>query len=602
MLKNFLSSIKRHRIISAIILIAIFGIGYYAYTKSNNNSSETRYVLAAVEKGMLIVSVSGSGQVSVLNQIDVKPKVSGDLTYVGVQKGQEVKAGTILAQINSQDAQKTIRDAQENLDSAKLSLQKLLNPPDQLSLLQAQNTLTQAKESKQKAEDDLVKTYDDSFNTIANAFLDLPGVMAGLHDIIYGSDLAIGVWNADFYASAANFYDEKAIQYKDTLYESYNKARVSYDKNFSDYKSANRFSQTDIIESLAIETYDTTKDIAQAVKDANNLIQFYKDKMTEHGLKPMTLSDTHLASLNSYTGKTNSHIGSLLSIKSSIQSGKQSIINYARTIEEKTQSLANVLAGPDSIDLQSQQMTIRQRENALSDAKQKLADYSVYAPFDGIIAEATVKKGDAVSAGTTIATMITKQKIAEISLNEIDAAKVKDGQKVTLTFDAIENLTISGQVLEIDALGTVTQGVVSYNVKIGFDTQDDRIKPGMSVSAAIVTDVKQNVLSVPNSAIKTTSGVAYVQILDQPTQNSAQSAAAGQSASVSQGITSLIPPRQQQVEIGISNDTTTEIISGLKEGDQIVVRTVSPTTQTTTQTAPSLFGGGGGAGSVRALR
>ena len=98
--------------------------------------------------------------------------------------------------------------------------------------------------------------------------------------------------------------------------------------------------------------------------------------------------------------------------------------------------------------------------------------------------------------------LITKQKIAEISLNEVDAAKVKVGQKVTLTFDAIDGLSITGEVSEIDALGTVSQGVVTYGVKIAFDTQDERVKSGMSVSAAIITDVKQNVLLVPNAAVK----------------------------------------------------------------------------------------------------
>ena len=73
-------------------------------------------------------------------------------------------------------------------------------------------------------------------------------------------------------------------------------------------------------------------------------------------------------------------------------------------------------------------------------------------------------------------------------------------------------------------------------------------------------------------------------MFDQPIQNPS-----------SQGVTSDIPPRQQVVQIGISNDTETEIISGLKEGDQIIIRTVtaSAAKPATTQ-APSLFGTGGG--------
>jgi hypothetical protein len=168
-------------------------------------------------------------------------------------------------------------------------------------------------------------------------------------------------------------------------------------------------------------------------------------------------------------------------------------------------------------------------------------------------------------------------------LNEVDVAKIKADQKATLTFDAIEGLTISGAVAEINTIGTVSQGVVSYTVKIGFDTQDDRIKPGMSVSAAIITNMKQDVLTIPNNAIKMQGTERYVELFDTPLPT----------ATDTQGVASSAAPRRQTVETGISNDTMTEIVSGLKEGEQIVTRTIT-STQTTTQTAPSLFSTGGG--------
>jgi HlyD family secretion protein len=105
-----------------------------------------------------------------------------------------------------------------------------------------------------------------------------------------------------------------------------------------------------------------------------------------------------------------------------------------------------------------------------------------------------------------VATLITKQKIAQVSLNEVDITKIKSGQKVNITFDAIENLNITGQVLDVDLVGTVSQGVVSYNVKIGLDIDDERIKSGMSVSASIITDIRQDVVSVPVTANKNPCG------------------------------------------------------------------------------------------------
>jgi multidrug efflux pump subunit AcrA (membrane-fusion protein) len=167
-------------------------------------------------------------------------------------------------------------------------------------------------------------------------------------------------------------------------------------------------------------------------------------------------------------------------------------------------------------------------------------------------------------------------------MNEVDVAKIKLGQKATIAFDAIEDLTMTGTVAEIDTIGAVSQGVVSYNIKITFDTEEALIKPGMSVSASIITDSKTDVLIIPSSAIKTQGTAKYVQMFSIPLVASAIS---------SQGTPSTEMPNQINVEIGISDDTSTEIISGLKEGDQIISRIITTSTTTTTQ-ASSLLGGG----------
>ncbi len=598
-MKNLLKKILERKLLSGAIAIALVAGSYFGYTKIFSDGGIVRYATAQAQKGTLIVSLSGTGQVSVSNQVDIKPKASGDVVYVGVKNGQEVKAGALIAQLDARDAQKAVRDAETNLESAKLSLEKLKEPADTLSTLQAENALAQAQQSKQKAEEDLKKAYEDGFNTIANAFLDLPGVMAGLQDMLFSSTLGGGgQWNIDYYANIVQNYDDGvALRLRDDVHTKYRAAREAYDKNFTDYKSASRFSDEKTIEQLITQTYDTTKLIAEAVKSTNNLIQFYQDKLTERNFKPVAGSDTHLASLSSYTGTTNSNLLSLLSIKTTIQTSEDAIVNADRSIAEKTESLAKLKAGTDVLDIQSSELTVKQRENALLDAKEKLADYYVRAPFAGVIAETDVQKGDLVSPASVLAMLITRQKFAEVSLNEVDVAKVKVGQKATLTFDAIPDLTIAGQVSEIDTVGTASQGVVTYNIKIAFDTQDERVKPAMSVSAAIVTEAKPNVLLVPNSAVKSQGGVSYVEMVGGDDRNIALAANAS-------GAILKNSPRRQQIEVGTASDEFTEVTSGLNEGDVIVTRTIQPNAgQTQTQQQellkiPGLPGGrpGGGGG------
>lgn len=575
--------ILQHKIIIGLIALALIGSGYYGYKHFSNNESAARYIFAQAQKGALIVSVSGSGQVSAASQVDIKSKVSGDVLYVGVKNGQEIKTGVLIAQIDARDAQKTVRDANVSLESAELSLEKLKKPADALSILQAENALAQSKESKQKAEQDLIKAYDDGFNTVANGFLDLPTIMSGLEDMFFDNTIDKNQDNITWYVNQTSSQDterNKAIRYRNDVETAYNNTRVAYTKNFDHYKSASRASDTQTIEALILETYETTKIAADTVKTSNNYIDFVQDSMEQRDLTIASVVSTHQSSLDSYTGTTNSHLLNLFSIKRTIQTSKEAIVNASRSIAEKTESLAKLKAGADALDIQSSELSIKQKKNALLDAKEKLADYFIRAPFDGVIAEANVKKGDAVSSASVFATVIARQKLAEISLNEVDVAKVKIGQKTTLTFDAVPELTITGQVAEVGSIGVVSQGVVTYGVKIAFDpvrgktpeasadmpsayrtsngvdAQDERIKPGMSVSAAIITDSKIDVLLVPNSAVKQQNGISYVEVMKDGA------------------------PEQRIVETGLANDTLTEIISGLDKGEQVITQTITSATKT----------------------
>jgi len=550
MLAKLFKKIFEHKLITGVVLVLILAGGYFGYKTLKSRGGGTRYILASVQKGTLIVSVSGSGQISASNQVDIKPKVSGEVVYLGMENGQEVKIGKLLLKLDTSDVQKSIEDAEINLQQTKFELEKMQGTTTESGTLRG---------VKEKAIDNLKKSYEDGFNNVADVFLNLPSVMTGLHDILFSYSFSPTQNNIDYYADSVKIYDERSLQYRDDTYNKYQIARAAYDQNLQDYKSASRFSSNDIIDALINETYETTKDIAEAIKSTNNLIQFYQDKLTERSLKPQTLSSTHLSTLNTYTGKTNSYLLTLLSAKNNIQTNKETLIET-------------------DFDIFNKEIQVRQAEDALYDAQKKLADCYIYSPFSGIIANVNIEKGDSVSANTAVATLVTKQHIAEIALNEVDAAKVKIGQKATLTFDALPDVTITGKVIEIDTVGTVSQGVVSYGVKIALDTEDERIKPGMSVTADIIVDAKSDVLVLPNNAIKSQAGTYYVELAEIPEEKSQEF------LNNRAGVILSVQPKRQLVEVGISNDSLTEILSGLKEGDIIVSSEISSNVAQTTQT------------------
>ncbi|MFA5532470.1 MAG: efflux RND transporter periplasmic adaptor subunit [Candidatus Shapirobacteria bacterium] len=163
---------------------------------------------------------------------------------------------------------------------------------------------------------------------------------------------------------------------------------------------------------------------------------------------------------------------------------------------------------------------------------------------------------------------------ATLSLTESDIVKIKSGQKVSLTMDAFEDATFTGQVLSVDVAGSTNSGVTSYSVVILLNDTDKEIYTNMAVSATIIIDSKADILLIPSTAIDTANdGTSTVQV-------------------IKDGITSPII-----ITVGSTNDSQTEVVSGLNEGDTIISSSVSTQTKSnnnTTSDFSSTTGGGMG--------
>jgi len=652
--------LKRKKIIIVIIFLAIIG-SYFGWQALRGGKEAVSYVTASVEKGTLIISVEGSGQVSVSDQVDIKPKVSGDITTLYINKDQEVKTGQLLAALDTRDTQKAIRDAEVSLDSAKAKLEELLSEPetqkvrdaevaldsakakldellsqpDAKSLLQAENALAQAQRDLDKTEENyeeittdaersLAAAYEDGYSAVSSAFFKLSDYMKDLKDVL-GTEQT-----AEKHILSYEQIIGKESSFTQRLLDDYYEAYDLFHKNFAFFGTVFQGDDRDTIYELIDDTLATTKAISQALESARHMFDAIIDKSYSH----FTIA-THInkmqPKIESDISPVYSNISSLQRIKDTIddtnkntprkiEDAKLSIQSLQEKLDEKKlaleelmagadpldiksqrnivaqkeDALEELMAGADPLDIKSQRNTVAQKEDALLDAKERLAECFIRAPFDGIVAKINIKKGDTVSSGTVLATLITQQKIAEITLNEIDIPKIKIAQKVTITFDAIDDFSVIGEVAEVDTLGTVSQGVVTYNVKIAFDAQDEGVKPGMSLSAAIITNVKQNALLMPNSAIKQQGDVSYVQAVDRTAIESNPAM-----ANISGAIIPVSNLHTQQIQVGLANDTTTEIIDGLEEGDVVIIQTIS---SNATQSQSQQKNTGFDAGMMRMMR
>lgn len=138
----------------------------------------------------------------------------------------------------------------------------------------------------------------------------------------------------------------------------------------------------------------------------------------------------------------------------------------------------------------------------------------ILAPFDATVTEAYPLPGDQVSAGATAFRLDNLAELyVDVEVSEVDINSVAVGQPVTLTFDAILNKEYHGEVVEVAQAGTVTSGVVNFKVTVELTDADPTVRPGMTAAVNIVVEEMQDVILVPNRAVRLVEGERVVYLL-----------------------------------------------------------------------------------------
>lgn len=213
----------------------------------------------------------------------------------------------------------------------------------------------------------------------------------------------------------------------------------------------------------------------------------------------------------------------------------------------------------DSVDNQidNAQLSLDNAQTSLENAQEKLEDYQITAPISGTVVTKTAKAGDKIEGGST-GTLCTIYDLSylEMTMNidELDIGKVEVGQTVEITADAVEGQTYTGVVTKVSVAGTTTGGITTYPVTVRID-ETDGLLPGMNVDAEIVLEQESGVLAVPSAAVN--RGNTVLITADSP------SAVNALDQEAPEGYVYV------EVEVGISDESYTQILSGLQEGDKV---------------------------------
>jgi HlyD family secretion protein len=267
----------------------------------------------------------------------------------------------------------------------------------------------------------------------------------------------------------------------------------------------------------------------------------------------------------------------------------------ARSESEQTQSALAVARA-----------SVKSAQVALDRSRQNLSFTSIYSPIDGVIVERNVNSGQTVAASLSapqlflIANDLSHMQILA-QVGESDIAQIKEGQPVKFTVQALPNQNFDGVVKQVRLQSATTENVVNYTVVVSVDNPKHQLLPGMTARANFLTKSAENVLKVPNAALRfhpvSTAKATTTSTATTTTQSATSTRGAGRTGK-GRGQTVFVldakgVPQPIRVKTGLTDGTFTEVSgTGLAEGVKVITGTVSATTSAAAgQPAASPFGG-----------
>ena len=602
-----------------LVLVAAFLV-YHFFLKAAKAVPE--YSLTTVRKGTLTTTVSGSGQVSAVNQIDINPPASAVITSVNVKVGDKVKAGQKLATLDETTNILNLKQAQASLLGAQANYNEVAAGADATDVKLSQLSVDQAQTALASAQNDLAQTKDSVAADIAQAQEDLNDLLdtsplavnnkrsqvvltneSALNAAQNALDVINKILNDQGAKNTLGVLDATALPATQTAYQ----VALTYISPAKSSLAAAKLLRTDA--NLNQSVSDTLNLLNAVLSAANDAFYLMQETTTSSTLTQSNLDSFKSSASAQISGMTN-NISSVQTTWQSLTdaittarntltnaqlSGDQQITAAENKVTSAQQSLTNAQTQYAKTTAPATEQSLQQAKAQLISAQAQLQSAQtaydkniITSPIDGQVAQLNATVGLTADPSTALATIVTPQKIAVIQFNEVDTAKLKVGQDAVLTFDALPDRTVNGKVSEVSGVGVSTQGVVNYEVKISFDNPENDVLPGMTVSAVVTTEVKPDVLLAPSQAVKSVGSLNYVEVLNNYT-----------SVPNSRLVTSADTPQRINVTIGDSNDTMTEITSGLTEGESIVLQIVSGQTTTTNASSGANFrlpglGGAGG--------
>jgi HlyD family secretion protein len=543
--KSRKKKVMRGIIIAAVLVVVVVLVYSRGKKGQNRDDAQATSQTVKVEKRDIKSILSSSGTIEPLNTYDVKTLVEGEVITADFEEGDQVKDGDVLYQITTDDVDSKINTGETSVKRSE-----------------------EAYNNSKKNYDKAVDKYNDAvadYNKAEKDYSDLTikseksGIVKKLY-VKKGDSVQPGSQIADIYDNSSmllevpfnssdastSFIGKKAeIQITDSNEKM--EGKVTKVSNIEDVLSGNR-----VVRMVTIEVKNPGG-ITKGTTATASIGDIYSSEQgTFAVLEESTITADKAGKIGTLTIAEGDKITSgktVIILKSDTY--KDQLDSYQKAVDSASDAVDNAKNNMDDADNK-----IEDAKDSLKDVIDEKTDYSITAPISGQVVSKDVLKGDTISRASTtklctiydLSAMVFKMQI-----DELDIKKVKVGQKVNITADALAGIPFSGEVTNISLESTTKEGVTQYPVTVRINEVGDLL-PGMNVTGEIIINEVTGVLTVPSDALLRGDSV----LLKDPSVKEAV-------GSIPAGY------KEVKVETGLSDGNYIEVKSGLTENEEVYV-------------------------------
>lgn len=579
-------------IVTIVILVAGGALFFTRRLQAAGPAEKTQFKLAKAERGEVKKTVSATGTLKPWKTVDIKSKAGGRVDELLVDVGDEVKKGQVLARIDPADTLLSVNTAQADIEAARAREQQNREAYE-LQVRQSEIAIKNAQASLEAAQ----ASYE-----AAKQRLERARKMEKAQPVMTAASIAQAEANYKNAVQVRAQLDATLAQERAAAQSAYDQAMANLRNAEANLNRQRSLLAKGFVSQQVVDTAQANYEVASAqVKSAKEKLNTIEAEQRAE----IDAADERVRQAKAQWENAKAQAVEDDNSKISVKEAEATVKQWEAQIAQARTQLAQAIANQRNnairrYDIANARASITRAQASLTNAKITLDQTIVRAPSDGVVLVKYVEQGTIISSALSFAATgnnilqigdVTRMYV-DVTVDETDIANVDVDQAVDVQIEAYPGIPFEGKVTRIDPQAQVEQNVTTVHVRVEIDNSSPTfrlLKPGMNATCEFIIDKKENVVRVPPEAIRTDDKGRFVEIGQggKPVPPDPKS-----NSEPDPDMLIDVKVTRRDVEVGLEGNEFVEIVSGLQEGESVVVQKIEPTPKT----ASSPFGGGFGGG------